>query len=46
MMNYRRLGIRFLIIFFVALLIASCASQGVRGQSPFVQVNSLKIQGQ
>ena len=46
MMNYRRLGIRFLIIFLVALLIASCAGQGVRGQSPFVQVNGLRIQGQ
>lgn len=27
-------------------LLVSCASHGVRGQPPFVQVNSMKLQGQ
>ena len=30
----------------LGLMISSCASQGIRGQPPFVQVNSLKLQDQ
>ncbi len=45
MMNYRCLS-AYLLILSAALTIASCASQGVRGQSPFVQINGLKIQDQ
>jgi LEA14-like dessication related protein len=35
--------LKFLLFMMVALILGSCASKGVRGQSPFIQVNSLKM---
>ena len=42
---YRKIFALFFSLLCVSLLL-SCASHGVRGQPPFVQINSLKLQGQ
>jgi LEA14-like dessication related protein len=35
--------LKLLLLMIVALILGSCASKGVRDQSPFIQVNSLKM---
>ena len=45
-MNAYRNILTFLFGLLCVSLLQSCASHGARGQPPFVQVNSLKLQGQ
>ena len=45
-MNSSRKFFSFLFSLLCVSLLASCASHGIRGQPPFVQINSLKLQGQ
>lgn len=45
-MKLRQISKTIFLCSLLGLMLSSCASQGVRGQSPFVQVNGLKLQDQ